>query len=421
MADSETAKSAVPEEEEKLPLRLLALVWLPFACGYFLSYFFRVINAMIAPELAREVGLGPADLGLLTSAYLVVFALFQFPLGLLLDRHGARRVNAALLLIAAVGAWLFAHSDSLAGLAFARGLIGLGVSAGLMASMKAFVGWFPLGRLATLNGALLAAGGLGALAATRPVEALLGISDWRGVFVLVAGTTAIVALLILLVVPEKRVAGRQETVAELMQGVRQIFSDALFWRASLLFTAVQGCFLSMQGLWTAAWLRDIAGFNREQVSATLAALAVGFILGSASIGALADRLVKRGFNMLVVMRTSLGIAITMFALVTAGWATGAAAVLFVYCFSAPGGMVVFAILSRHFPGRLSGRVNTAVNMLVFFGGFIVQWGMGVVIGLWPAEAGHYAPQGYRAALGSMLAVQAAAFAWALTWRERGGV
>ena len=33
---------------DRLPLRLLARVWLPFACGYFMSYFFRVINAMIA-------------------------------------------------------------------------------------------------------------------------------------------------------------------------------------------------------------------------------------------------------------------------------------------------------------------------------------------------------------------------------------
>lgn len=402
---------------DRLPLRLLALVWLPFACGYFMSYFFRVINAMIAPDLAREVGLGPADLGLLTSAYLVVFGLFQFPLGLLLDRYGARRVNAALLFIAAFGAWLFAQSDSLAGLVLARGLIGLGVSAGLMASMKAFVGWFPLGRLATLNGALMAVGGLGALAASTPVEALLGITDWRGVFVLVAGITAAVALMILLVVPEKPAAGERETVAELMQGVRRIFSDALFWRCSLLFMAVQGCFLSMQGLWVASWLRDIAGFDRAQVSAALAVLAAGFILGSASIGMLADRLVKRGFDMLAVMKVSLGVTIAMFALVTAGWSAGAGPVLFVYSFCAPGGVVVFAILSKRFPGHLSGRLSTAVNMLVFLGGFIVQWGMGAVIGLWPAEVGHYAPEGYRAAFGLMLAIQLAVFLWVLAYRQ----
>ena len=402
---------------EHLPLRLLALVWLPFACGYFMSYFFRVINAMIAPELAREMSLGPAELGLLTGAYLIVFGVFQFPLGLLLDRYGARKVNAALLFIGAFGAWLFAQSESLAALTFARGLIGLGVSAGLMASMKAFVGWFPLSRLATLNGALISTGGLGALASTKPVEVLLGITDWRGVFVIVAGITAAVALMILLVVPEKRSEAKPETVAELMQGVRQVFSDGLFWRGSLLFMAMQGGFLSMQGLWVSPWLRDIAGMDRSGVSTALAVLAVGFILGSSAIGVLADRLARRGVGMMVVMKASLGVAILMFALITAGWGEAAFPVLFVYAFCSTGGVLVYAILTRHFPGHLSGRVNTAVNMLAFLGGFVVQWGMGVVIGLWPAEVGHYAPEGYRAAFGLMLVVQLAVFLWVLAYRQ----
>ncbi len=60
-------------------------VFLPFAAGYFLSYLFRVVNAVIAPDLVRDIGLNPSDLGLLTSAYFLTFAAFQLPLGVLLD------------------------------------------------------------------------------------------------------------------------------------------------------------------------------------------------------------------------------------------------------------------------------------------------------------------------------------------------
>ena len=78
-------------------------VTLPFLAGYFVSYVYRSINAVIGPDLVREFGLTAAGLGLLSGIYFFAFALFQLPLGVLLDRYGPRRVNAALLLVAAVG------------------------------------------------------------------------------------------------------------------------------------------------------------------------------------------------------------------------------------------------------------------------------------------------------------------------------
>ena len=74
-----------------------------YAAGYFLSYGLRSINAVIAPELMRDLGITSTGLGLLTSTYFLAFGLFQLPLGLLLDRFGPRRVEAALLLVAAEG------------------------------------------------------------------------------------------------------------------------------------------------------------------------------------------------------------------------------------------------------------------------------------------------------------------------------
>ena len=95
---------------------LFTRVYFPFALGYAISYFFRNTNAIIESDLVDELGLGPADLGLLTSAYFFSFAAFQLPLGILLDRYGPRRTEASLLLFAALGAWIFSKADSLSGL-----------------------------------------------------------------------------------------------------------------------------------------------------------------------------------------------------------------------------------------------------------------------------------------------------------------
>jgi MFS family permease len=138
--------------------------------GYFISFLYRSVNAIIGPEIARELGLGSAGLGLLTGIYFFAFAVFQLPLGVLLDRYGPRRVNAVLLLVAAAGGAWFALGQSAAQLTAARALIGLGVSGCLMAAFSAFVLWYPPERISTMNGVAFASGMLGAMMATVPLE-----------------------------------------------------------------------------------------------------------------------------------------------------------------------------------------------------------------------------------------------------------
>ena len=130
------------------PVRVVMLVFLPFAAGYYLSYLYRSINALISEALVSEFALSPANLGFLTATYFLAFGLIQLPLGVWLDRFGPRRVQAVLLSIAAAGATLFATADGFLALALGRGLIGLGVAGALMAGLKAIVLWFPAERIA---------------------------------------------------------------------------------------------------------------------------------------------------------------------------------------------------------------------------------------------------------------------------------
>jgi MFS family permease len=181
---------------------LIVRVFLPFVAAYYLSYLFRSINALIAGRLASELGLGAGDLGLLTSVYFLTFAAAQIPIAVLLDRYGPRRIQSALLVAAAVGAALFAASDSFPMLLAGRALIGLGVAAALNAGFKALALWFPKDRLTLLNGLMVMLGALGAVTATAPAEWLLAWIGWRGIFELFAAVTAGCAVMIYLVVPE---------------------------------------------------------------------------------------------------------------------------------------------------------------------------------------------------------------------------
>jgi len=407
------------QQEPGLPLRLLARVFVPFACGYYFSYFFRTVNAVIWPDLVRDIGVDANRLGLLTSAYFLAFALFQLPLGVLLDRFGPRRVNASLLVIAACGALVFGASATLAGLIAGRALIGLGVSGCLMASMKAFALWFPMSRFATLNGWLLAAGGLGALSASAPVEALLRLTDWRGVFDGLAALTFATSMLILFVVPERDPGQTRASVRELVGGFGTIYGDPVFWRVAGVSMTGHAAFLATQGLWVAPWLRDVAGFDRPAVAGMLFAMAILTTIGFASTGTVSDALAKRGVAPLAIFKLGAIASVILMGTFALGITGAAAATWGLYAFLAPIATLSYAIITQRYDRALVGRVNTAVNLLVFVSAFAAQWGMGVIIGLWTPEAGRYPLAAYSAAFGTVVVLQALALLPLLTLREVG--
>ena len=247
-----------------------------------------------------ELGIGPSELGLLTAAYFITFAAFQLPLGVLLDRFGPRKIESFLLIFAAVGAFVFSRAESVTGLVVGRALIGFGVSACLMAAFKAFVLWFRREQLPLINGIQMAAGGFGALTATAPVEAALGVTDWRGIFLILSIITLAVAAAVFFVVPEKKIEPNGDSIKEQLQGIIQVFSSLTFWRIAPMTVMSQAAFLAIQGLWSGPWLRDVAGFDREMIAQILLMIAAAMVAGFILMGAVAERLSRLGIKPIVI-------------------------------------------------------------------------------------------------------------------------
>ncbi len=395
-----------------LPPNLVLRVFLPFALGYFLSYLLRVVNAVIAPDLIRDMDLDASDLGLMTSVAFLLFSAFQLPLGILLDRFGPRRTEAVLLVVAAGGAFLFAAAQGLAGLLAGRALIGLGTSACLMAAFKAYVLWFPKERLPLVNGFQMAAGGLGALAGTAPIELALGLTDWRGLFGFFGFLSLVIAGGLFLVVPERAEAGAGGSLRQQLSGVRQVFTSRAFWDVAPATLTSQGTFLAIQSLWIGPWLADVAGLGRDVLANHLLGVAAAMVAGYIFLGGVAERLGRAGIG----APTLAGAGMTLFALTQLALLLPEPRVAVwlwpLFGFFGTAGIVTYAALSQSFPQELAGRVITGLNVLTFSTAFAAQWGIGAVINIWPsAPGGGYAPDGYRAAFAIMLGLQAVTLTW----------
>jgi predicted MFS family arabinose efflux permease len=392
-------------------------VVLPFLAGYYISYIFRAVNAVLGPTLAAEFGLTASALGLLTGIYFFAFGLFQVPLGVLLDRFGPRRVNGSLLVLATAGAVCFSLSSSFEMLILSRALIGLGVSACLMASVQAFVLWFPPQRTATMIALAYSMGGLGAISASAPLEVALRHFDWREIFQALAAATLVLSLVFAFVVPEHPGARRAGGLREQLAGLGSIARDGAFWRIAVAIGTNQCAVLALFTLWITAWLRDVAGFDRAAAAQGFAAAAVALIAGYFFFARLADARARRGRSQLPLLAGGIGATLFTLTLLVLGITKGALALWCGFMFFGAGATLAHSIATRRYPREMAGRVNTALNTFTFFGIFLGQWGTGAILNLFPPTATGYDPRGYFWALGALWLIQAAGLAWLWSGRR----
>ena len=381
-----------------------------YAAGYFLSYGLRSVNAVIAPELIRDLGITSADMGLLTSAYFLAFGLFQLPLGLLLDRFGPRRVEAALLLLAAAGCALFGAGQTLTMLVLARALIGLGVSSCLMASFKAFSQWFPVERLPSLTATIMVAGGLGALSASVPVEAALPLLGWRGMFYLCAALL-VASAGFLMTVPDRSALAHSEPLRQQVRTMLGIFGKRVFWRFAPQGCLSSGGFMAVQGLWAVPWLMEVNGAARADAAGVLFLLGLAMLSGFVFVATCSRWLSRNGVAPMTLLTLGIGIGLLVEAAIIADLARPAWLwPMLGLSFSLSN--IAYSQLSAEFPVELSGRVNTALNLMVFVGAFGLQWGIGALVdGL--TLGGVARTQAFRITFSVLLVLQALAFGWFL--------
>jgi len=396
-------------------------IFLAFAAVYFFSALVRAVTATLAPVFSTELGLAAGQLGLLAGAYFLGFALMQLPLGSALDRFGPRRVLLAFVSVAVLGCAAFAVARHLADLLLARLLIGVGVSACLMAPLTCFRHHLAPAAQLQANSWMLMTGAFGMLASTLPVQWLLPHFGWRGLFVAVAVCMALAMLGVAWRVP--RDAAPAPTQAGAGQpaspGYRAVFAHPAFRRVAPLGFFAYGGMVAMQTLWIGPWLTQVAGHSADQAArglfiVNLAMLAVFFAWGLAMprltrAGLAGDRLIARTWPLCIGL---------LLWIVWRGPQAGAAWwALWCVCTSVVS--LAQPALAQQFPAALAGRALSAFNLVIFAGVFVLQWGIGLGIDALRAT-GLASAQAHRVVFAAFALACALSFLWLHWCLWRGG-
>lgn len=392
---------------------LAVRLFVVMSSGYLMSYGLRAINATIAPELVQDLALSNTELGALTSAYFLAFAVMQLPVGIWLDRFGPRRVDAVLMAIAACGCLVFATAHGFAQLWIGRALLGVGFAAGLMATFAMFRLWFAPQQQTRLAAWTMTVGTFGVLTATLPVRALLSVTDWRGVFLICAAILFGLSLLMWFALPREREphGGRSASLLQLVKGYGDVARTGFFWRMALLGGLVQGGFIAIQTLWLGPWFIRVLGMSPQQSATWLFVFNVALLAGFVLVGVLAPRVgPQEGATVRVGGTAALFSTATTTLIAIAPLATG----VWAWLVLAVCNTVFTPIQARvgmSFPKELAGRALTAYNLVIFVAAFAVQSILGVVVD-WLLAAGWNEVDAFRAGLAALAGAQ---FAWWLVY------
>lgn len=385
-----------------IPLRVTVILVATLGGIYVVSQFFRNSIGVIAPDLARELTMSAAEIGVLSSAFFFSFAAAQIPLGICLDRYGPKICMLVCAGIVAAGAVLFSAGASPGMLIAARILMGVGCCCYLMAPLALYAKRYSPEKFGTLVGIQLGVGTLGTLLATAPLAWSVAAIGWRASFLAVAGLMIFAGVMVSIVVREDKAAERpgahHETLRESIAGLAQAFRVRSMGQLFFCHLAAYSSFVLVVGLWGGPYLTHIYGFGLTERGDMLFAAVMGQIVTVFLFGP-TDR-IFRGYKIPVLtgaLLTVLTLGVVAFVgKLPAGWVLP--------WFIAIGAVTAYTpVMIAHgkslFPPHLVGRGMTIFNMATMSGAFLSQTVTGFVINQFPIENGAYALDAYRAVFG----------------------
>jgi predicted MFS family arabinose efflux permease len=391
------------------------LVFLAFAAAYFCSALVRAIMATLSPVLTQEFSLQARDLGLLAGGYFLGFAAMQLPLGAWLDRHGPKRVILWFLGLSVLGSLAFSMASSFSGLLAARVVLGMGVSACLMAPLTGYRRWLEPAALLRANSWMLMTASLGMLASTLPVQWLMPLTGWRPLFWMLAALIVLSMLCIAWVVPAWSAAPAAASAAGVPAAGRyeDVLRNRYFQKMTPLAFFNYGGLVAVQTLWAGPWMGRVAGYTPLESATGLFYINATMLVTFWTWGMVNPWLVAKGWHATRLVAWGVPLSIVVLAVnIAMGSATGWFGWA-LFCMSCSAMSLAQPAVGMAFHASLAGRALSAYNLVIFSGVFVVQWGIGLLIDAFRA-AGLAEVASFQAAFTVFLCCCIASYAYFLS-------
>ncbi|MBI5274308.1 MAG: MFS transporter [Chlamydiales bacterium] len=273
-------------------------IWLLSAGFMFYKYAIEISPSIMTSTLMDAFHINGTDLGNLAASYFYAYLILQIPAGLLIDRFGPRKVTTLSIAVCALGAFIFARSDTLIVACLGRFIAGAGAAFAAINCLKLTSTWFPPRQFALMAGLMMTLAMLGAVGGQAPLSALIELSSWRSVMEVIALVGFGLALLFLMVVrdasPEKRLEKKfSSEKASILKSLKKILTNSQSWLLSLYSGCAFAPVMVFGGLWGVSYIKDAYALTHNLAAQAVSLIFIGFAVGAPIFGWFSDWIGKR--------------------------------------------------------------------------------------------------------------------------------
>lgn len=217
-----------PEQIHDIGRRRAWVIWLVGLAVYLLAVFNRSSLGVAGVLASERFEVSATELSMFTVLQLVVYAGMQVPVGVLLDRFGAKRMLLGGLVLMTAAQLGFAFATTLPVAIGARALLGAGDAMVFVSVLRLVTAWFLVRQAPVFTQMTGQLGQLGAVAAAGPMTWALQELGWTRTFALASSLGVALGVVVLLLVkdsPYRRDDVVRTKLAALARQVRFVWGN----------------------------------------------------------------------------------------------------------------------------------------------------------------------------------------------------
>lgn len=362
-----------------------------------INYLDRSTLSIANSAVSAEMKLSASEMGLLLSAFSLPYALAQLPMGVLLDRMGARFTLGFGMLLWSVAQLAGGFVRSVNQFFAARLLLGVGEAPQFPAGAKVFSDWFAVKERGRPTGIFVASTTIAPALAPPVLTALMFAFGWRGMFIIMGVLGIVIAIAWYAIYRDRRdVALTAEEIAWLEDGkpADDRSMTAAEWRSLFRQRTTWGMLLGFMGViymvwlyltWLPAYLEKERGLPLATAGWVMIIPYLAGTLGQLSSGIVADKLLARGLAPITSRKWPICIGLVCAAAFTIPaaytpslvWAIVFISLAMYFVNLASGG--AWALASVAAPRRLVASLGSLQNFGGYLGGSMAPIITGVIV------------------------------------------
>jgi MFS family permease len=351
------------------------IVWGLAAVFYFYENLLQVSLDVMAPELMRTFKANATELGNLGGYYFWIYAIMQIPIGVLLDRFGARRLLTIAAGICMLGCLVFGTATKLNYAEVGRLLVGFGSAFAAVSCFSLIAHWFPTRRFALVTGLSVAIAMLGAIGGHVPLALLVKACGWRNSMLFLCAVGGILTFFIWYIVRDQpaQLVNTKTAVEQtsLLHGLKVTTRNPQAWLIACYGGLMYAPTIILGSLWGVTFLINQYHLTAIDAGKLISIFFMGWALGSPLFGWFSDYIGKRRLVLFIgsigALLTTLSIIYVMqLSLIELG------CLLFMFGIFSSGFFPAFSVMREISPSNVSGSALGFMNCLNMIGGALGQ-------------------------------------------------